>query len=263
MKLIHGDCLSVLDHIDHDSIDLIVTSPPYAMQRKKTYGGITEEDYPDWIEQIGIKLKKVMKPTGSFVLNIKEHVSDGRRSNYVMKSVLKLSEHFTFSDTYIWRKTNPFPTGSKRRLKDGFEYCFWFTKGKYKFYPDQVLVKSNSRFLESEKRRKNTGMHNTNNGSGMNMARRVSSSELVRPSNVIDLAVDTTNHIHPATFPAGLPEFFIKLMTDKNDIILDPFMGSGTTGVAALNNNRDFIGIEINNDYYSEASNRIAKIAAR
>lgn len=262
MRLIQGDCFSELDSFNEDSIDLIVTSPPYAMQRKGTYGGISVDDYPDWIEQIGIKIKRVMKPSGSFVLNIKEHVTDGRRSDYVMKSVLKLSEHFTFSDTFIWRKTNPFPTGSKRRLKDGFEYCFWFTKGKYKFYPDNVLVKSNSRFLESEKRRKNTGVHNTNNGSGMNMARRVSSSDFVRPSNVIDLAVDTTNHIHPATFPVGLPEFFIKLMTDENDTVLDPFMGSGTTGVAALANSRNFIGIEINSDYYLEAVSRLSKIAA-
>lgn len=255
--IIKGDCLEKLSEIQDESVDLVMTSPPYAMQRKNTYGGVTEEQYPEWFEKIGKEIYRVLKPTGSFVLNIKENSKNGCKSLYVMETVILLSKIFMWKDTFIWNKKNPFPTGSNRRLKDGFEYCYWFSKGTdYKFFQNNVLTKSESKYLDSEKKRKNIGNHNCYNGSGFKMNRRFI-SDYVRPSNVITLATDTENHIHPATFPVGLPTFFINLMTEKGDVVLDPFMGSGTTGVASGNLGREFIGIEIDDKYCELAEKRI------
>lgn len=243
--MICADCLAYMKTMPEESVDLVVTSPPYAQQRKKAYGGIDENDFPLWFLDISREIYRILKPTGSFVLNIKEHVENGRRSTYVLKTLLLLSEVFIWNDTYIWNKTNPFPTGSKKRLKDGFEYCFLFTKTKeYKFYPNNVLVKSTSKYLVSEKRRKNNGSHDVSNGSGMNMSRRYV-SDMVRPSNVISFPTDTTNHSHPATFPLALPDFFIRLLTEEGDLVYDPFAGSGTTLRAAENLGRHYLGTDI------------------
>lgn len=252
-----GDCLAYMKTLDDSCIDVVITSPPYAEQRVSTYGGVSVDEFPEWMARVGKEIYRILKPSGSFVLNIKEHVNKGRRDTYVLKTVLLLSDIFIWSDTYIWNKTNPFPTGSKKRLKDGFEYCYLFTKTlNHKFYPNNVLVKSTSKWLESEKRRRNKGVHNVTNGSGMNMERRYI-ADMVRPSNVLTLAVDTTNHKHPATFPIGLPEFFIKLLTEEGDVVFDPFAGSGTTLVAAKNLNRRYIGTEINSEYFEIIRERL------
>ena len=252
------DCLAFMRTLPDNCIDSIITSPPYAEQRKTTYGGISEEEFPDWMAEIGKEIYRILKPSGSFVLNIKEHVNSGARSTYVLKTVLKLSEILIWNDTFIWNKLNPFPTGSQRRLKDGFEYCYLFTKSKdYKFFPNSVLVKSTSKWLESEKRRKNKGEHNVTNGSGMSMKSRCS-PELVRPSNVLSLSIDSTNHKHPATFPIGLPEFFIKLLTNEGDLVYDPFAGSGTTLLASKNLNRHYIGSELKTEYVDIINQRLS-----
>ena len=226
-------------------------------KEKQHMAGINENDYPNWFEKIGKEIYRVLKPTGSFVLNIKEHSKNGIHSTYVLETVLKLSKILRWSDTFIWNKSNPFPTGNPKKLKDGFEYCYWFTKSKeYKFFPNNVLEPSTSKWLASEKNRSNKGEHNTNNGSGMNMTKRCA-PDMVRPSNVITFPVDSTNHNHPATFPEKLPEFFIKLMSEPGDIVLDPFAGSGTTGIVSKNLDREFIGIELKKEYYDIAKNRI------
>ena len=252
------DCLQYMQTMPSQCVDAVITSPPYANQRQGTYGGIAEEDYPVWMADVGSEIYRILKPSGSFVLNIKENVIDGRRSTYVLETVLYLSRLFIWSDTYIWNKINPFPTGSKSRLKDGFEYCYLFTKTKsHKFNPDSVLVKSTSKYLESEKRRENKGSHKVSNGSGMNMSMRCS-PDMVRPSNVLTLPIDSTNHKHPATFPTTLSDFFIKLLTDEGDVVYDPFAGSGTTLVSAMRLGRHYIGTEINREYMDIIEERIA-----
>lgn len=245
--------------IRDNSLDLVITSPPYANQRKNCYGGVSDIEYPNWMKEYAKILYPKLKESGSFILNIKEHVSLGVRNPYVLKTLYKISKIFLWVDTFIWNKTNPFPTGSRKRLKDGFEYLFWFTKtSDYKFFPEQVLVQSTSKYLESEKRRKNKGIHYCNNGSGMNMSKRYI-SDMVRPSNVLTLAVDTTNHEHPAVFPIGIPSFFIKLLTKEKDSVFDPFMGSGTTCVAAKSLNRYYLGCDKVKRYVSIAKQRLEK----
>jgi len=253
-------CPAMLTPMDADSVDLIITSPPYAERRKKAYGGIPADKYAEWFLPISAELLRVLKPTGSFVLNIKESVDDGERQTYVYELVLALRKQgWLWVDEFIWHKTNPFPTGSKKRLKDGFERCYHFAKTKkFKFFPDAVKQKSTSKWAEDNKRRKNKGAHSTTNGSGMNMSRRIV-GDLVRPSNVVTMPSSSINIDHPAVFPQALPEFFIKLMTQPGDLILDPFMGSGTTALVARSVGRRYDGVERSEDYLRLVAERLAR----
>jgi site-specific DNA-methyltransferase (adenine-specific)/site-specific DNA-methyltransferase (cytosine-N4-specific) len=204
---------------------------------------------------------KILKPTGSLIINVKEHVNDGVRSLYVLETTLLLAKEFRYVDEYIWNKTNPFPTGSKKRLKDGFERCLHFTKtANYQFFPDNVRDKSTSKWAGDNERRKNKGPHNTKNGSGMNMSKRIT-GDLVRPSNVVVMAASSLNIDHPAVFPIGLPSFFIRLMTKEGDVVVDPFLGSGTTALAAVKLGRQFLGIERSEEYLRLAESRIAALS--
>lgn len=255
-RLIKGDCLERMKEIESGSVDLVVTSPPYAKQRN--YNGAAADDYIDFISPIIVECSRVISGSGSIIINIKEHVDKGQRDLYVFKLIIHIVEvlGLKFVDEYIWVKTNPFPTGAKTRFKDGYERCLHFTKGKHDFYPEQCLVKSNSKWLASEKKRNNKGEHNTSNGSGMNMSKRIA-TDMVRPSNVITGTSSNLNIGHPAVYPEYLPEFFIKATTLVEGTVLDPFMGSGSTGIAAKNLNRNFIGIELDDNYFEIAKKRI------
>ena len=257
INLMQGDCLERMKEIESGSVDVWVTSPPYAKQRD--YAGAESKNYIDFISPIFVEAMRTLKDEGSIFINIKEHCKDGVRDLYVFKMIIYFSEvlGFRFVDEFIWNKTNPFPTGAKTRLKDGYERVLHFTKGKgHKFYPNNVLVKSESKWLDSEKRRSNKGKHNVTNGSGMNMSKRIS-NEMVRPSNVITGTSSNANIAHPAVYPVYLPEFFIKIATNEGDVVGDMFMGSGSTGVAAKNLNRSFIGIELDQGYFEIAKERI------
>lgn len=257
IHLMLGDCLKRMKEIPDNYIDSWITSPPYALQRD--YNGSDSNNYIEWITPIMIETKRSLSENGNLFINIKEHCKNGQRDLYVYKFIIHMVEKigFRFVDEFIWCKTNPFPTGSNKRLKDGFERILHFTKtDNYKFYPENCLIKSTSKWLESEKKRKNKGKHNTTNNSGMNMSKRIS-NDMVRSSNVITGSSSNINIDHPAVYPNYLPEFFIKLTTNMNDMIGDMFMGSGSTGVSALKNNRKFIGIELDPKYYAISCERI------
>jgi site-specific DNA-methyltransferase (adenine-specific) len=254
------DVSSMLGVLDDNSVDLIITSPPYAERRKKAYGGIAGEKYVEWFLPISAELRRVLKPTGSFVLIIKEGTHHGERQTYVYELALALREQgWLFVDEMIWHKTNPFPTGNKNRLKDAFERCYHFAKTReFKFFPEVVRTKSTSKWAADTERRKNKGPHRTTNGSGMHMSRRIT-GDLVRPSNVVTMPSSSINIKHPAVFPVELPEFFVKLMTEKGDVVLDPFMGSGSTAIAARGLGRLYVGLELSEEYLELSAKRLAR----
>lgn len=260
MILYNEDCEETFRRNEmEDSLDLIITSPPYAMRRGDSYGGVEAGDYVKWFLGISSGMKACLKDTGSLVINIKENVIGGQRDLYVYKLVIEMVEAqgWRFTEEYCWNKTNPFPTGNKRRLKDSFERCLHFTKtNRYKFFPNSSLVKSDSKWLASEKRRKNRGTHNVTNGSGLNMSKRTA-SDMVRRGTVITGSTSNRNIEHPAAFPLYLPSIFIELMTEQGDTVCDPFMGSGTTGDAAKALGRKFVGVELNSGYFDHTSTRL------
>lgn len=258
--VINGDCSEVMKDLFLNSdfkFNAVITSPPYAEQRKDVYDSISVEDFPSWYTSISTDIMNILHTDGSYFFNIKEHVDRGSRDTYVYKTIIDIAGLYNWSDEYIWNKTNPFPTGAKTRLKDGFERIYQFNHtNRYKFFPDEVKVPSTSKYLESEKRRKNKGEHNVTNGSSMNMSKRIS-EDMVRPSNVITCSTSNLNIGHPAVFPIDIPNFYVKLSTEEQDWILDPFGGSGTTALSAVNLNRNCVLIERSEEYYQLIIDRL------
>src|SRR5579885_1776269 len=245
-----------------NSVDLIVTSPPYADQRKDTYGGVHPDRYVEWFLPIAAELKRVLKPRGSFILNIKERVVDGERHTYVLELIVALRKQgWLWTEEYIWHKRNSYPGKWPNRFRDAWERCLHFTKEKhFAMYQDAVRVPmgdwSQSRLRnlsETDRRRDNSRVQS---GFGKKIENWVG-RELAYPDNVLHLATECSNQGHSATFPVELPSWFIKLFTQPGDVVLDPFLGSGPTAVAARQLGRHCIGIEIDPKYIQIANQRL------
>lgn len=261
-NVILGDCLNALKQIEANSIDLIVTSPPYADQRKKTYGGISPDDYVQWFLPITSELLRVLKPSGTFILNIKEKVANGERHTYVMELIIEMRKQgWLWTEEFIWHKKNCFPGKWPNRFRDAWERLLQFNKDKaFKMYQDEVMMpmgdwtKTRLKNLsETDKKRDNSRV---GSGFGKNVSKWVG-REMAYPTNVLTMATETSNKQHSAVFPKELPAWFIRLFTQQGDIVLDPFLGSGTTSIAALALDRNSIGIEIKEDYYKLAVENI------
>src|SRR3972149_2312675 len=141
-EVIEGDCLDILKHLPSDSIDLVVTSPPYANNRKSTYGGVPAAKYVDWFLPISAELKRVLKPDGSFVLNIKERAANGERGTYVLELILAMRRQgWKWTEEYIWHKKNCYPGKWPNRFRDAWERCLHFTRQKnFRMFQEAVMV---------------------------------------------------------------------------------------------------------------------------
>jgi site-specific DNA-methyltransferase (adenine-specific) len=253
-KLYLGDCKKVIKSIPDNSVDLIFTSPPYADQRKSTYGGIHPDKYVEWFLPLSSELLRVLKPSGTFVLNIKEKVVEGQRSTYVMELILEMRKQgWLWTEEFIWHKKNCYPGKWPNRFRDAWERLLQFNKSKhFNMYQEEVMVpmgdwaKSRLKNLSAtDKRRDNSKV---GSGFGKNISNWVDRDKAF-PSNVLHLATECNNKNHSAAFPEELPEWFMKLFTKAGDTVLDPFMGSGTTNIVAQRMNRNSIGIEIMKEY--------------
>lgn len=257
-----SDCLSKLKKLDSRTVDLIVTSPPYADNRKKTYEGVPTDKYVEWFLPISKELKRVLKPRGSFILNIKERIVNSERDTYVLELIIAMRKQgWLWTEEYLWHKKNSFPGKWPNRFRDGWERCLHFTKQKkFKMYQKSVMVSkgkwAESRLKNLSKTDKERNMSKVMSGFGKNVSNWMD-RDLVYPSNVIHMATECQNVNHSAAFPVGLPEWFIKLFTKDEDVVLDPFMGSGTTAVAAKKLNRYYIGMEKHPLYRKYANKRI------
>jgi len=209
-------------------------------------------------------LKRVLKNDGSFILNIKERVVNGERQTYVLELILKMKEQgWLWTEEYIWHKKNCYPGKWHNRFRDAWERCLHFTKQKkFSMYQESVMVPVGdwaqvrlNHLSETDKIRDTSKV---GSGFGKNISRWID-REYVYPSNVLYLATECGNKNHSAVFPKEIPEWFIKLFTREEDVVLDPFIGSGTTAIACIELKRHFIGIELNDKYYQVAKNRISE----
>lgn len=263
-EVVKGNCKEVLADLPNSSVDLIVTSPPYADNRKTTYGGIPVKRYVEWFLPISEQLKRVLKPDGSFILNIKERVVNGERGTYVYELIMAMrSQGWLWTEEYMWHKKNTYPGYWPNRFRDLWEHCYHFTKSKkFQMYQKAVMVPmgdwAGKRLVKLSETDMIRDISRTKSGFGKNVSHWVG-KEFVYPGNVIHMATESGNKNHSAAFPIDLPMWFIRLFTKKGDVVLDPFIGSGTTGVAAIRLARHFVGIELNNEYYKVAKERIAK----
>jgi DNA modification methylase len=261
-KIIVGDCLDVLKNVPDASVDLIVTSPPYADQRAEVYGGIKPDEYVSWFMPRADQLYRVLRNTGSFILNIKERVVKGERHTYVLELIIEMRQHgWLWTEEYMWHKKNSHPGKWPNRFRDNWERLLHFNKARsFKMFQDSVMLPvgkwAKGRLANLSDTDKRRDASRVGSGFGKNVSNWVG-RDMVYPTNVLHMATECYNRQHAATFPVALPEWFIKLFTEPGDLVLDPFIGSGTTAVAAKNLGRKFLGIDINPEYVAIAQERI------
>ncbi|MBI4081103.1 MAG: site-specific DNA-methyltransferase [Candidatus Lambdaproteobacteria bacterium] len=264
-RIILGDCREKLAGLPADSIDLIVTSPPYADSRARTYGGIRPDDYVAWFLPIAAELRRVLKPSGTFILNIKEKVVAGERHVYVLELILEMRRQgWLWTEEFIWHKRNCYPGKWPNRFRDAWERLLQFNKTKsFTMNQEAVMVPMGDwagprlKNLSATDRRRDPSR--VGSGFGKNVSRWVG-RELAYPTNVLHLATETGNRNHSAVFPKELPAWFIRLFTRAGDWVLDPFLGSGTTAVAALELGRNCIGIEVLEENVALAKQNLTSI---
>lgn len=266
-SIICGDSLEVLRSFPNDCVDLVVTSPPYADKRKDTYGGIHPDRYVQWLLPIVAELKRVLKPTGTFILNIKESVVSGERHTYVIELILEMKKQgWLWTEEFIWHKKNSYPGKWPNRFRDGWEHCFQFNKERsFAMFQENVMVPMGDWAKSRLRNLSQTDMIRDTSKVGSGFGKRIANwigRDMAYPDNVLYLATESSNKNHSAAFPVSLPEWFIKLFTKPDDIVLDPFLGSGTTAVAAKINNRRYIGIDISKEFCNISEQRLKHATA-
>jgi site-specific DNA-methyltransferase (adenine-specific)/site-specific DNA-methyltransferase (cytosine-N4-specific) len=263
--VICGDCEIVLKSFPDNCIDLIVTSPPYVDRRKNTYGGVSPSKYVEWFLPKAKEFLRVLKPTGTFILNIKEKAEKGERLTYVIELILEMRKQgWLWTEEFIWHKRNSYPGKWPNRFRDAWERLLQFNKNKkFHMYQDAVMVPMGEwaktrlkKLSETDKIRDNSKVES---GFGKNISKWVGRN-MAYPNNVLHLATECSNRNHSATFPLELPEWFIKLFTKPGDVVLDPFNGSGTTTLTAKRLVRRYVGIDINKEYCEMAKDELSRL---
>ena len=254
-RLILGDCREELRQVQSETVDLIVTSPPYANRRASSYGGVKPDAYVEWFLPIADELHRVLKPSGTFILNIKECAVNGERHTYVLELIIEMRKRgWLWTEEFMWHKKNSYPGKWPNRFRDSWERLLQFNKQrKFKMNQEAVMVPVGDWYEGRMRNLSDTDRIRDESKVGSGFGKKVENwvgRDMVYPTNVLHGATECNNRSHSAAFPYWLPEWFIELFTDPEDVVLDPFIGSGTTAFAALDKGRDVIGIEMHEPYY-------------
>ncbi len=268
-KVLIGDCFELIKDLSDNSVDLIITSPPYAdiVNYGKDISIKKPQEYCDWLLPLFNEIYRVLKPSGSFILNINDNCNNGLRNPFVYELIYRSQKEtkMRFYDTYIWHKMNGIPNGSLKRFRNNTEFIFHFVKDQkhLKFYMDRVLLEPSKATSDRAKYDWSVKNHgDVIDGERVKDKMIDYQPTLVRPDNVVRF--HTAGHArdnmikHPAPFYKDLPKYYINLLTDKGDTILDPFGGIMTTGLACNEiGGREFIGFELNEKYAEFGDKRI------
>jgi site-specific DNA-methyltransferase (cytosine-N4-specific) len=278
-KAFLGDALELLDHIESDVINLVITSPPFALQRKKEYGNEPQEEYVDWLAQFASKVKRVLREDGSFVLDLGGAYEKGKpvRSLYNYRILIKFCDEigFKLAEEFFWfnpaRLPSPIEWVNKRkvRVKDAVNTIWWFSKTDYpKANVENVLVPYSDRMKKLLKdANKYYSPRKRPSGHDISAAFAKANGGAI-PPNLLEIPNTESNSKylrccklvaskgHPARFPTRLPEFFIRFLTEPGDVVLDIFAGSNATGEAAEANQRNWIAFENERRYLAESAFR-------
>lgn len=261
-RILCGDCEQVLKPIPDDTFDLAVMSPPYADARKKTYGGVRPDEYVEWFLPKSAELHRTLKPTGTLIVNIKEKVVDGERHTYVLDLIKALREQgWLWTEEFGWHKKTCYPGKWPNRFRDSWERCLQFNKQRqFAMHQDAVMVPTaeitKKRLQHLSERDKAKRYHKTDSGFATTIA-NWQGRDMAYPTNVLHMAAETRNRGHSAVYPVALPSWFIRLFTKPGDLVLDPFVGSGTTCVAAKRLGRRYTGIDAVKEYCQLARKRL------
>lgn len=251
-KIFRGDCEEVLKKFDGNSVDMVVTSPPYDTLRK--YNGAGDTWNHEKFKSIANELYRVVKDGGVVVWNVFDKVEKGSRTGTSLRQCLYFQEiGFSINDYMVWRKTNPMPQVRQKRYTSNFEFMFVLSKGTPKtFNPIMRECKCGGQKYDST-------CKNIDGESGRVRKSFDINKEMVDYS-IWDIAVSQNKTRHPAVFPYEMALRHIMTWSDEGDIVLDPFMGSGTTALACINSKRHYTGIEMVDDYCELINERIAEI---
>ncbi|MDR6907487.1 DNA modification methylase [Agromyces sp. 3263] len=251
-----------------ESVDAVITSPPYAMQRRSTYGGVPESEYPAWTVAWMAEVRRLLKPDGSAIINIRPHIKNGQISDYVLRTRLALREvGWNEVDELIWFKRSSPPTGSPRKPRRSWESLHWFAKhgqpwSDAKALGIKTVPPTNKKGWFLSENAKNNGWEHSFAGSNKQptIARCMDVAEinLGRPTES-----DRSNGVaHPAPYPPALAAWVGKLVCPPGGTVLDPFSGSASTGVAAIRNGWDYIGIDAVEEYVEMSRRRLSAVEA-
>lgn len=260
-ELHHGDCIKVMRTLPAESVDAIVTSPPYAEQRKSTYGGIPEKHYPAWTVAWMAEARRVLKQDGSAIINISPHLSKGQLSDYVLRTRLAIrGDAWVELDEIVWHKTDAPPFGSVNRPRRAWESLLWYGKHGRAYCAPKAAGTPPVRTDQkgSNRAERNDWGHYKKMRPGA-----MRGVEITRVTNVASIAKAKAADVdHPAMFPWQLAEWCGKLICPPGGTILDPFSGSASTGVAAIRNGWDYIGIDAVAEYVEMSRKRLEQEAA-
>lgn len=274
-----GDSTELLDQLEPNSIDLVITSPPFALQRKKTYGNVEQEEYVEWLVTFCKKVYTVLAPHGSFVLDLGGAYQTKRpvRSLHNYRILLKLCDELDFrlAEEFFWFNPSKLPSPiewvnkRKIRVKDSVNTIWWLSKTDYpKANTSNVLLPYSERMKklhENPQKYYKPNVRPSGHDIGKAFAKdnggSIPSNLLEIPntesnSNYIQLCKAVSTPAHPARFPQKLPDFFIKFLTEPGDKVLDIFAGSNTSGAAAEANKRRWIAFEQNSLYLAASAFR-------
>lgn len=274
-----GDSLNLLKELSDDSVDLFITSPPFALQRKKEYGNKDQHEYIDWLAQFGELIFKKLKPEGSFVLDLGGAYEKGKpiRSLYNFRVLIYFCDvlGFKLAEEFYWSNPSKLPSPiewvNKRKLraKDSVNTVWWFSKTDFpKANVSNVLIEYSDRMKKLlkdpdsyYKAKKRPSGHDIGSRFGKNNGGAIPSNLLQIPnseSNSQYLAGCKSVGVngHPARFPSKLPEFFIRFLTEPNDLVIDIFAGSNTTGAVAEVECRRWLAFEEKKEYLAASSFR-------
>jgi site-specific DNA-methyltransferase (cytosine-N4-specific) len=262
------DSLDMLKEIPDDSISLIITSPPYGLRKKKEYGNADPEEYIKWFMPFAKEFLRILKPDGSFVLNIGGGWERGKptRSLYQFELLIELCKSgFNLAEEFVWYKPATLPTPAewvtirRVRVKDAIEYVWWLSKTAHPKADNRKVLRP---YSDSMKSLLAKGYKAKTRPSGHKISDKFRTDNKGSiPPNFLEISnTESNSHYlrmcqkynlkpHPARFPAKLPEFFINFLTDKKDIVLDPFAGSNVTGEAAEKLERQWIAFELKEEY--------------
>ncbi|HEY9726457.1 MAG TPA: site-specific DNA-methyltransferase [Chroococcales cyanobacterium] len=274
-----GDSLKLLDELEGDSIDLVMTSPPFALQREKTYGNVDQQAYVNWLFTFCEKVYRVLSPTGSFVLDLGGAYQSKRpvRSLYNYRILIELCDKLDFrlAEEFFWYNPSKLPSPiewvnkRKIRTKDSVNTIWWLSKTDYpKADVSRVLVPYSDRMKKLHENpekyyrpKARPSGHDIGKNFATNNGGAIPSNMLQIPntesnSRYIQLCKAVGVKVHPARFPQKLPAFFINFLTEPGDTVLDIFAGSNTTGVAAESARRKWIAFEQNHEYLAASAFR-------
>lgn len=264
-ELHHGDCIEVLASMPAESVDAIVTSPPYAEQRKSTYGGIPEKDYPAWTVAWMSEARRVIKPNGSVIINISTHARGGQLSDYVLRTRLAVRDAGWLElDEMIWWKSFTLPSAPHHKPQRSWESLLWYAVTAKPWTDPLADGNHDVRKIDSNAYGRTTAAnrkwdHYDRGGSRAQV-------KAAKRKNIVKMSPggfgEASDYPHPAPFNPELAGWCGRLICPPGGTILDPFSGSASTGVAAIRNGWNYIGIDAVQEYVDMSRRRLDAEAA-